>query len=108
VPADTPASATGDAIRFDMFDGEFTHVGNRCTFELLLEASGHGQDRALAALSEIVHDLDIRDDRFGRPEAPGVALLVEGIAARFADDARRIAESAPLFDSLYASLGGGR
>ena len=99
-------SSTPDALRFDTFEGEFTHDGNRCTFEVLLDVSGRSEDRGLVALAHIVHDLDLRDDRYQRPEAPGVAALIEGIVARFEDDHRRIAESTPLFDALYASLGG--
>lgn len=99
-------SAIHGALRFDMFEGEFTHEGNRCTFEVLLAVSRQGHDRGLAAIAEIVHDLDLRDDRYQRPETPGVAALIEGIVSRFDDDHRRIAESTPLFDALYASLGG--
>ena len=99
-------SSIPDALRFDMFEGEFTHDGNRCTFEVLLAVAGQGDDRGLAALAQIVHDLDLRDDRFQRPETAGVAALIDGIISRFDDDHRRVAESSPLFDALYASLGG--
>jgi len=95
-----------DALRFDMFEGEFTHDGNRCTFEVLLDVSGQAGNRGLVALAQIVHDLDLRDDRYQRPETPGVFALLDGIVSRFDDDHRRIVESAPLFDALYASLGG--
>lgn len=95
-----------DALPFDMFEGEFTHDGNRCTFEVLLTVSGQGDDRGLAAIAQIVHDLDLRDDRYQRPETAGVAALIDGIVSRFDDDHRRIAESTPLFDALYATLGG--
>jgi hypothetical protein len=100
------ASSIPDALRFDMFEGEFTHDGNRCTFEVLLTVSGREDDRGLTAIAQIVHDLDLRDDRYQRPEAAGVAALLDGIVSRFDDDHRRIAESTPLFDALYASLGG--
>jgi hypothetical protein len=99
-------SSIPDALRFDMFEGEFTHDGNRCTFEVLLTVSGQGDDRGLAAIAQIIHDLDLRDDRYQRPETAGVAALIDGIVSRFDDDHRRIAESTPLFDALYASLGG--
>ena len=94
-----------DALRFDMFEGEFTHDGNRCTFEVLLTVSGQEDDRGLAAIAQIVHDLDLRDDRYQRPETAGVAALIDGVISRFDDDHRRIAESTPLLDALYASLG---
>jgi hypothetical protein len=94
------------ALRFDMFEGEFTHDANRCTFEVLLGVSGRAADRGLAAIAQIVHDIDLRDDRFQRSETAGVAALVNGIVARFDDDHRRIEESMHIFDALYASLGG--
>lgn len=101
---DAPPEA--GAVRFDMFEGEFTHDGPRCTFEVLLDASGCGADRGLAAIAEIVHDLDLHDDKYQRPETAGIGALLQGIVARFDDDHRRLAESTGLFDALYASLRG--
>ncbi len=100
-----PASWTPgpNDLRFDMFEGEFTHEGDRCTFEVLVERSAL-RDRALAELAEIVHDVDFKDAKFGRPEAAGVASLVDGMALHIADDAGRIEEGARVFDALYARL----
>jgi hypothetical protein len=95
-----------DGLRFDMFDGEFTHDGDRCTFEVLLELSGRSADPGLTAIAQIVHDIDLREDRYQRPEAAGISAMIDGLVARFDDDHRRLAESAPVFDTLYASLGG--
>jgi hypothetical protein len=103
VRADAPVEIP-DAVRFDMYDGEFTHDGGRCTFEVLLDVSGHADDPGLTAMAQIVHDLDLRDDRYQRPEAAGVAALIDGLVSRFDDDNRRLAESAPLFEALYDSL----
>jgi hypothetical protein len=105
VAPDSPQHVAG-ALRFDMFDGEFTHDASRCTFEVLLDVSGRSADPGLVAIAQIVHDIDLREDRYQRPETAGIAALVEGIAARVGDDHRRLAESAPIFDALYASLGG--
>ena len=88
-------------IRFDMFDGEFTHEGDLCTFEVLLIKSGH-DDPALQAVAELVHDIDLKDGKYQRPEASGIAPLIEGIALRHADDMRRLEEGTVLFESLYA------
>src|SRR5262249_13808555 len=52
-------------LRFDMFEAEFTHEGERCSFEVLLERSGL-KDPALQAIAEIVHDIDLKDEKFGR------------------------------------------
>lgn len=100
------AAAAAGEIRFDMPDGEFTHVGGACTFETLSGAF-RPADAALHELAEIVHDLDIKDGKFGRMEAPGLAALISGLAAVEPDDAARLERGAPLFDFLYSSLGRG-
>jgi hypothetical protein len=94
-------------LRFDMFDGEFTHEGERCTFETLLELFGLGEDPGLAAIAEIVHDLDLKESRYGRAEAAGLASILAGIARAHEDDLERIAGGAPVFDYLYGHFGGG-
>src|SRR3546814_438123 len=58
-----------------MADAEFTHECDRCSFETLVFLTGLETDPALRALGEIVHDLDIADARFERPETPGVSAL---------------------------------
>ena len=52
-------------LRFDMFQAEFTHEGDKCTFEVLLDR-GALNDPALRAIAEIIHDIDLRDGKFGR------------------------------------------
>jgi len=91
-------------VRFDMFEAEFTHEGDRCTFEVLLERLGLLDDGALAAVAEVVHDIDLKDGKFGRPETPGVELLLAGIARTEPNDERRIERGGALFDALYASF----
>jgi len=88
------------ALTFDMPHGHFTHDANRCTFEVLRDRFGI-DDRALRALGEIVHDIDLKDDAFGREETPGVAALVAGIALAHRDDKQRLARAAEVFDELY-------
>ena len=89
-------------LRFDMADAEFTHEGDRCTFETLVFRRGLDGDPALVALSEIIHDLDIADDKFGRPETAGVSALIEGICAATLDDPDRLARGAGALDGFYA------
>jgi len=90
-------------VRFDMFEAEYTHEGDRCTFETLLDRAGL-RDRALTAIAEIVHDIDCKDGKFGREEAAGVAAMVRGIARANPDDGARLERGATAFDDLYASL----
>ena len=92
-----------DEIRFDTFDGEFTHEGESCTFEVLcarlrLHAPG------LKRLGEIVHDLDLKDEKHGHPETAGVAAALEGIAAATKDDLERIERASVLFDGLLTQF----
>src|SRR5262249_58715434 len=75
-----------DEVRFDMFEAEFTHVGSSCTFEVLLERFGLRRDPGLVGLSELVHEIDVRDGAFERGEIAGVAALVAGIALLHRDD----------------------
>jgi hypothetical protein len=100
VPAKGYTPLPGE-LRFDMFEAEFTHIGDRCTFEVLVGRMGL-RDPALVALGEIVHDLDLRDDKFGREETAGVRSTIDGICTVARDDAQRIAAAAPMLDGLYS------
>jgi hypothetical protein len=88
-------------LRFDMFQGEYTHRGECCTFEVLLADFGL-RDPALEAIAEIVHDIDLKDERYQRPEAEGIAQLLHGLTITHLDDAKRMHAGAQIFDSLYA------
>jgi len=87
-------------IRFDMFEAEHTHEGDRCTFEVLARRFGVS-DPAVSAIGEVVHDIDLRDGKFARPETPGVERLITGVAITTTDDPARMALGSKLFDALY-------
>jgi hypothetical protein len=91
-------------LRFDMFDAEFTHEGDRCSFEVLMTRAGL-DDPALDAIGEIVHDIDLKDEKFGRDEAPGIKTLINGICADTRDDDERLVRGAAIFADLYAVFG---
>ena len=86
-------------VRFDMFDAEFTHEGDRCTAEILLARFGI-RPAALRPIVEIVHDIDLKDGKFGHPETVGVEALITGICTRSKDDEERLARGSALFDDL--------
>ena len=88
-------------LRFDMFEADFTHEGDRCTFEVLLERFGL-RDPGLRHLGEIVHDIDLKDAKFARPEAHGLDGLILGIAMRHQSDEARIEQGGAVFESLHA------
>jgi hypothetical protein len=94
-------------LRFDMFEAEFTHVGDACTFETLV-STFVADDAALGEIAEIVHDVDCKDAKFRRDEAPGLARMIAGIAALNATDIDRVEHGGALFDQLYAAFGGER
>jgi hypothetical protein len=89
-------------LRFDMFEAEYTHVGADCSFQTLAKRFGV-TDRAVRALGEIVHDIDCKDQLFGRPETAGIASLIKGIAESHDDDAARIERGSAMLDDLYAA-----
>jgi hypothetical protein len=89
-----------DELRFDMFEAEFTHQGDRCTFEVLLQRFALSE-AALKQIAEIVHDIDLKDGKFGREDALGLDRLIAGIAMANPEDEKRLAEGAAVFNSLY-------
>jgi hypothetical protein len=93
-------AAVAGELRFDMFEADFTHEGDLCTFEVLLRRFGL-TDPALRRIGEIVHDVDLKDGKFDHPETPGLDHLVAGIALRHKDDEARIRDATPAFEGLY-------
>ena len=87
-------------LRFDMFDAEFTHEGDCCTFEVLLTRFSLG-DPGLHAIAEIVHDIDLKDAKFGRQDAVGFERLVAGIALAHKEDEIRLERACAVLDDLY-------
>jgi hypothetical protein len=87
-------------LRFDMFEAEFTHEGDRCSFEVMLERFGL-RDAALAAIAELVHDIDLKDAKYEREETTGLAHLVLGLCMSERDDETRTARGGQFFDYFY-------
>jgi hypothetical protein len=93
-----------DAVPFDMYQsGGFKHEGERCTFEVLQDRFGI-KDPAVTRIAEIVHDLDLKDDRFKSIHAPTIGNLVEGLRASHPDDAQLLAQGIAVFEALYLSF----
>jgi hypothetical protein len=87
-------------LRFDMFEAEFTHEGDHCTFEVLIDRVGI-DDAALTPLAEIVHDIDLKDSKFSRQETLGIDRLIAGIAMAHREDETRLDRALAVFDDLY-------
>jgi hypothetical protein len=88
-------------LRFDMYEAEYTHAGEDCTFQTLVRRFGL-RDRALAAIGEVVHDIDCKDDRYHRAETAGFAALIRGIVETHETDRARLGRGAAVLDDLYA------
>jgi hypothetical protein len=89
-------------LRFDMPEGEFTHQGDLCSFEVMclrfgIDAGG------IRRVAENIHDLDVKDGRHGHPEVEGIRVMIEGLVATHAVDIARIDAASLLFDALCAA-----
>lgn len=94
--------ATEGELRFDMADAEFTHEGDRCSFETIVLRAKLEGDPALVAIAEIIHDLDIADGKFNRPETPGLGAMLSGVCAANDEDLDRIAKGGDALDQFHA------
>jgi hypothetical protein len=101
--AGEPPADDRKAVPFDMFGVAFGHQGDRCTFEVLCDRFGI-KDPAVTHLAKIVHDVDLKDERYAPPEAPIVARMVEGLRASYADDDELLKHGIAMFAALYESL----
>jgi hypothetical protein len=101
------ASMPNGAIPFDMFGVEFSHHGDRCTFETLC-ATFKLDAPALARIAAIVHDLDLKDQRFGAAESPAVRTLVDGLQRSYEDDGELLERGIATFEALYRGFDGPR
>ncbi|MFO0793730.1 MAG: chromate resistance protein [Candidatus Brocadiaceae bacterium] len=91
---------TKQSLPFDMYGAEFTHVGDNCTFETLLKAFDL-KDAALFSIGEIVHDIDLKDNKYGRREVIGIEQIIAGLKNKFRDDSKLLEKGIAIFDALY-------
>ena len=93
-----------DAVPFDMYQvGGFRHEGDLCTFEVLEDRFAI-RDVNVRRIAEIVHDIDLKEDRYKSPHAATVAHLVEGLRASIPEDAKLLDQGMVMFEALYQSL----
>jgi hypothetical protein len=97
---DKPASTD---VPFDMYAGGFGHRGGLCTFEVLCAEFGIAA-APVQTIARIVHDLDLKENRYAMPEAPVVGRMVEGLRAMHADDAALLEQGIAMFDALAKSF----
>lgn len=90
-----------DEITFDMSEAQFGHQGNLCTFETMVAAFGLTEP-GLRPMAEIVHEIDLRDSRYTRPENSGVEAILNGWLLADLPDSELETHAVALFEGLYA------
>jgi hypothetical protein len=88
-------------IGFDFDGATFSHVGNRVTFEVLLE-SFNLQKPALKRMAQLVHYLDIGGTSV--PEAVGIETVLSGLCEVITDDDQLLENANTLFDALLMAF----
>ncbi len=96
------ANLDNKIILFDVRGGEFTHVGDMCTFETILKSFGL-KDKGLKKVAELVHEIDLKDGKYDTPEAKGIEEILMGIRKMSKDDADALERGMAVFEPLYAS-----
>jgi hypothetical protein len=87
-----------------MFGAEFTHHGEDCTFETMMKRFGLSENKGLREIAEIVHDIDLKDDKFHCLEAAGLNAIIDGLSKVLRDDRKLLQHTGVLFDGLHALL----
>jgi hypothetical protein len=98
-----PAEAPERAEIFDVAGARFSHREDDCSFETFLKEYSL-EDPVLAEISEIVHDADLMDEKYGRPESDGLDAIIRGMQLVLPDDETLTGYTDAVFDGLYAYL----
>ncbi len=88
------------ATAYDIPDVEFSHEGERCSFDAFLKYY-RLRDPALEALALIVRGADTNRLDIA-PQAAGLAAISLGLSRNFADDHRMLEHGMVMYDALYA------
>ena len=86
-----------------MVGARLSHRGEDCSFETFLKEY-ELEDPVLREIAEIVHDADLMDEKYGRPESKGLDAIVRGMQLALPDDHTLADHTDTLYDGLYAYL----
>ncbi|MDO8127122.1 MAG: chromate resistance protein [Candidatus Brocadiales bacterium] len=92
-----------EATPFDMLGAELSHRGEDCTFETLVKAFGI-KDKTVWEIAKIVHDVDLRDEKYGMRETRGVELILRGMMKTHKNDHALLEACINFFEALYKGL----
>jgi hypothetical protein len=98
-----PSEAPEEAELFDVVGARLSHRGEDCSFETFLKEY-ELEDPVLGEIAEIVHDADLMDEKYGRPESEGLDAIVRGMQMVLPDDEALTGYTDAVFDGLYAYL----
>jgi hypothetical protein len=98
-----PAEAPEGAELFDVAGARLSHHGDDCSFETFLKEY-ELEDPVLTEIAEIVHDADLMDEKYGRPESEGLDAIIRGMQLTLPDEAL-IEHTDAVFDGLRTYLG---
>jgi hypothetical protein len=98
-----PAEAPEEAELFDVVGARLSHHGEDCSFETFLKEYALN-DPVLREIAEIVHDADLMDEKYARPESEGLDAIVRGMQLSLPDDQTLSGHTDGLYDGLYAYL----
>jgi hypothetical protein len=99
-----PSEAPKGAELFDVAGARLSHHGEDCSFETFLKEYDI-EDPVLREIAEIIHDADLMDEKYGRPESEGLDAIIRGMQLALPDDETLTRHTDALYDGLYAYLG---
>jgi hypothetical protein len=98
-----PSEAPEKAELFDVVGARLSHRGEDCSFETFLKEY-ELEDPVLREIAEIVHDADLMDEKYGRPESDGLDAIIRGMQMVLHEDETLTGYTDVVFDGLYAYL----
>jgi hypothetical protein len=91
---------TRDAIPYDIAGVEYTHEGERCTFDYIIKRHSL-TDPAVLQIADIVRGADTA--RFDlAQQAAGLWAISAGLSHNFKDDHEQLAFGLVVYDALYS------
>jgi rhodanese-related sulfurtransferase len=100
-----PAEVAGvgerlDAAPFDVEGVYWSHRGEKCTFDVMVEELGLAGLPALERLALIVRGADTARPEIA-PQAAGLLAVSLGLSRMYADDHEQLEAGMPVYDALY-------
>lgn len=89
-----------NAIPYDISGAEYSHEGERCTFDYIIKRHGL-TDPAVLQIAEIVRGADT--DHFDiAPQAAGLWAISAGFSYNYKDDQEQLVVGIKVYDALYS------